>query len=475
MRETLLSKRWPWILAGVIAIAIYGSTFIQINLPIRTFENSRYLDHRPLGSIDDVRDFADRTDTNVLFVLIDTLRAERMGMYDYTRDTTPFLDEIAESGIRFDRHLAQSSWTKCSMASLWTGLSPPRTGVTRFNHALPDEALMPAEIFEEAGFRTIGIYRNGWVSGYFGFEQGFDVYAKPSTRPIPPSIRRENPTLTTQGTDIDTVETAVEFLRLHGDERWMVYLHMMDVHQYVYDAESALFGTSNSNIYDNAILHEDYVMQTLFEELDRMELTEKTLVVIASDHGEAFGERGFEGHAREIHRETTEVPFILSFPFRLDKGVVISSRTSNIDIWPTVLDLLGLPSLVRVDGRSLREEILDDGGPGTDEPQIAHFAYLDQSWGSSSPSRPAIAVAEGSLRYVLSYEKGRWIDFLFDSDGDPSERTNLAAERTETVERLKTLALNHRDQTVDWIEGVPELEIDEMELNQLRALGYAIP
>jgi arylsulfatase A-like enzyme len=473
--QTLLSKRWPWILAGTIAIAVYLSTFIQVNIPILSPESSGYSDPRPLGSIDDIRNFANRKDTNVLFVLIDTLRAERMGMYDYARDTTPFLDGIAESGVRFDRHLAQSSWTKCSMASLWTGLYPPRTGVIRFNHALPDDALMPAEIFEEAGYRTIGIYRNGWVSGYFGFEQGFDVYAKPSKRPIPPSIRRENPTLTSQGTDMDTVETAVEFLRLHGEERWMLYLHMMDVHEYLYDAESALFGTSNSDIYDNAILHEDYVMQTLFEELDRLNLTDKTLVVIASDHGEAFGERGVEGHAREVHRETTEVPFILSFPFRLDEGVVLSSRTANVDIWPTVLDLLGLPSLDPVDGRSLRDEILASGDPHTDDPQIPHFAYLDQAWGGAGPSRPTIAVTEGSLRYVLSRKKGRWVDFLFDSEGDPLEQVNLAGERAETVERLKTLALNHRDQTANWEEGVPELEIDEMELNQLRALGYAIP
>jgi arylsulfatase A-like enzyme len=473
--ETLLSKRWPWILAGVIAIALYLSTFIQINLPTEPTAESDYLDQRPLGTLDDIRDFADRSDTNVLFVLIDTLRAERMGMYDYARNTTPFLDGIAGSGVRAGRHLAQSSWTKCSMASLWTGLYPPRTGVTRFNHALPNDALMPAEIFEEAGFRTIGIYRNGWVSGYFGFDQGFDVYAKPSTRPISPSIRRENPTLTSQGTDIDTVETAVEFLRLHGDDRWMLYLHMMDVHEFVYDAESALFGTANSDIYDNAILHEDYVMQTLFEELDRLALTEKTLVVIASDHGEAFGERGFEGHAREVYRETTEVPLILSFPFRLDEEVVLSRRTANIDIWPTILDLLGLPSLDRVDGRSLRDKILAGGDLGADEPPTPHFAYLDQSWGNSSASRPAIAVAEGSLRYVLSHEKGRWVDALFDSEADPFEQVNLAGKRAETVERLKTLALNHRDQTTVWSEGVPELEIDEMELNQLRALGYAIP
>ena len=63
---------------------------------------------------------------------------------------------------------------------------------------------------------------------------------------------------------------------------------------------------------------------------------------MASDHGEAFGERGFEGHAREVYRETTEVPFLISFPFRLEPGVVVETRTQNVDVWPTMLDLLGI-------------------------------------------------------------------------------------------------------------------------------------
>ena len=84
----------------------------------------------------------------ILFLLIDTLRASRMGSYGYERDTSPVLDQLAAEGARFDRHLAQSSWTKCSMASLWTGLQPPRVGVTKMNSGIPEDAVMPAEIPE---------------------------------------------------------------------------------------------------------------------------------------------------------------------------------------------------------------------------------------------------------------------------------------------------------------------------------------
>jgi arylsulfatase A-like enzyme len=240
-----LRKTWPWALLVVVLLLAFLAAIVEIDPDPRI--------RRSTGSFADVEAFAERDDTNILFVLVDTLRASRLGMYGYERNTSPFFDSYAAGGIRFARHLAQSSWTKCSMASLWTGLYPRRSGVTRFNHGLPEEALMPSEILSEAGFRTIGVYRNGWVTGYFGFEQGFDLYARPSARPIPPSVRRENPTVSVVGSDTDIVDMAMEFLRIHGDDRWFLYLHMMDVHEYVYDEQSAVFGATNTDIYDNSI------------------------------------------------------------------------------------------------------------------------------------------------------------------------------------------------------------------------------
>ncbi len=79
-----------------------------------------------------------------MLLVVDTLRADHLGSYGYARDTSPELDRLAATGARFDRHLSQSSWTKCSMASLWTGLYPARTGITRFDDVIPDEAELPA-------------------------------------------------------------------------------------------------------------------------------------------------------------------------------------------------------------------------------------------------------------------------------------------------------------------------------------------
>jgi arylsulfatase A-like enzyme len=435
-------------------------------------------DLRPQGSAAEIEKLSERNDVNLLFVLIDTLRADRLGSYGYARDTSPAIDRLASRGVRFARHLAQSSWTKSSMASLWTGLNPARAGVTRFEHVIPPQAQMPAEILKDAGFRTAGLFRNGWVEGYFGFDQGFEVYTRPLARPPPPSVRRENPTLKEVGSDEDSLPAMIEFLRIHGDERWFLYLHFMDVHEYLYDDESALFGSSYSDVYDNAIRRENYVLDQVLRHLAREGHLEKTLVVIGSDHGEAFNERGFEGHAREVYPETTEVPLILSFPFRLEPGVVVEGRTSNVDVWPTVLDLLGLPPMAGVDGRSRRPEILAAarGEPAPHDAAPA-YAHLDQTWGRRTPKpAPTVAVAEHGFRYVMTRNpQGRVREELFDASRDALERSDMLAEQPEVGARLRGLAERYLASTPPWGTEMPTLELDEIQLNQLRALGYAVP
>ena len=471
MAKRLLDQRWPWLVTAAAIVVAFLSTIIEIRSP-------GDWDQRPLGSAEDIESLRDRDDLNVLFVVIDTLRAERLGSYGYERDTSPTLDRLAAGGVRFDRHLAQSSWTKASMASLWTGLYPTRTGITRFDQVLPDEALMPAEILREAGFQTIGLYRNGWVAPTFGFDQGFDVYQRPLKTPLPPGVRRQNPTLSEAGTDEGMVSAALEFIRLQGKERWLLYLHMMDIHEYLYDEESALFGLRYSDVYDNSIHWTDGVAEVLLSSLADLGYLENTLIVLVSDHGEAFGERGFEGHARKVYRETTEIPFILSFPFRLDPGVVVGSRTRNIDVWPTVLDLLGL-ELPDVDGRSRLPEILASARGHAvpveaDQEELA-IAHLDQTWARAGQSpEPTVAVSEGSLRYVRVAQGTSVVEQLYDARDDPHEIRDRARDDPESVARLARAADEYMDLRPSWGDS-PTREIGELELNHLRALGYAIP
>jgi arylsulfatase A-like enzyme len=435
-------------------------------------------DPRPLGTLDDVLALRQRSDLNVLFVLVDTLRADRLHAYGYERETSPNLDALAATGVRFAQQVSQSSWTKCSMASLWTGLYPVRTRVLRAYDALPPDARMPAEIFQEAGYLTAAIWRNGWIGPSFGFSQGFEIYLSPrSRRRDSARIRRlENPNISLQGDDSDILVSALEFLRAHGHERWFLYLHLMDVHQYTYDEEAALFGTSYSDSYDNSIRWVDSLLGHLFDELGRRGLRERTLVVFSSDHGEAFGEHDGEGHARNVYGEVTQTPLILSFPFRLEPGIVVEARSENVDLWPTVLELVGLPPLPDADGRSLVPQIVAAGrGEAMPDGDGVAFAQIDQTWGRTEQRpRPMVAMNQGRWRLIYRAAAPNRSE-LYDKLEDPREQQDLAAEQPERIEPLKEEASAYlQSRPPPWGEGAPSVEIDEMQLDQLRALGYGV-
>jgi len=407
--------------------------------------------------------------------LIDTLRSDRLHSYGYERETSPEIDRLAAGGVRFAHHLSQSSWTKCSMASLWSALYPLRNGVTRFDDVLSPDAVLPAEVLHQAGFRTVGIFRNGWVAPNFGFDQGFDLYIRPTIAPRPPSLYQANPTVSDSGTDEDAVSSALEFLRVRGRDRWFLYLHLMDVHEYTYDQESALFGGTIADVYDNAIRWVNSVLAVLFDELAAQGYAENTIVVIAADHGEAFLERGIEGHARNVFPEVTTVPFVIAFPFRLDPGVVVEARTRNVDIWPTLFDLLGLPASADSDGRSLVPALLaatrGEPPPEADPTGIAH---LDQNWGQRHQKpAPNVAVRDGTLRYVRVTGANPF-EQLFDITNDPLEVEDRSGEHPHDLARLRAVADDYLARPPRW-GAAPRREIEEFELNQLRALGYAVP
>lgn len=433
------------------------------------------------GNAADIEALSTRDDLNVLFILVDTLRADRLSAYGYERDTSPTLTNLARLGVRFGRHMAQSSWTKASMASMWTSYNPTRTGVINFDDIIPDAAAMPAEVLSQNGFRTVGLYRNGWVSPKFGFGQGFDVYTRPAPTKVDLAAFYENPTLQPRANDEDVVKSAIEFLRVDGGEPWFLYLHLMDVHEYTYDESSAAFGGSYSDIYDNSILWTDTTLDLFLGTLLDRGFFENTLIVITSDHGEAFRERGLEGHARFVFKETTEVPFILLFPFRLTgEPIVIESRTRNVDIWPTLYDLLGIDppdGLKEADGVSLVPEILAAArgeAPPADAEAREGFAHLLRGWGKQDVQDPTYALASRHLRYVaIEGERGP-VEQLFDSRKDPDELTDVAAQREDLLDEIRQRAVGMAKQEPVW--GEPEeRDLNELELNQLRALGYALP
>jgi len=469
MLRKLLDSPWTYFVGAALLLVLALLTQFEITGPAR-----------PAGSAADIAKLRDRKDLNVVFLLVDTLRADRLGAYGYGRPTSPEIDALAGTGIVFRHVYSQSSWTKTSMASIWTGTYPARNGVLRYDQVLPEAALVPAEILKSAGFRTVGLWRNGWLDSNFGFHQGFDFYLHPQPGRARREIQRSHPSpVALLGTDEDLAASATAFLGSYGHERFFLYLHYMDLHQYVFDDQAPDLGNAYSDAYDKSISWIDRLIGTLVTELGEQGVLDRTVIVLASDHGEAFREHGREGHAQDLHREVTEVPWVIVLPFRLDPGIVVEERVANADIWPTLLDLLGLPPLHGADGKSLLPLIEHAAGLTAEAPpELASrpiFSELDRNWGATKKvPDPLVAVTDGNLRFFLPIAKPEAAQ-LFDSSSDPGETSNLSKERAEDVARLRKLADGYLQQSQSpWGKAPEHIEIDEMRLNQLRALGYII-
>jgi arylsulfatase A-like enzyme len=459
----------PWTYVALAAVLLAVGVYSQVDIT---------LPKRPSGTIDDIAALRERDDVNVIWILIDTLRADRLSAYGYERDTSPIIKAIADRGVRFANVESQSSWTKASMASLWTAMYPQRSGVHHFSHAIPEEARMPAEILQDAGFRTAGVFRNGWVMPNFGFAQGFDLYVRPQASMRKAQVQRPNPSARTlQGTDLDATESAIQFIQSNLESRMFVYIHYMDVHQYLYDESSTLFGSDISDVYDNAIHWTDLNIGTLLKEVEDLGLADRTMIVISADHGEAFFEHGSEGHAKTLYGEVQHVPLIIHFPFRLEPGVVVESTVANIDVWPTILDLLGLESIPGADGRSL-VPLIEAAGRGDESAAegLANrivYSQLNAFWGQTErePSQ-IVAVVKAPYRFVHYEELDS--NQLFDHNTDPREQSDISDGNSELVESFRASLDDYLTRTNEQWE-TPSIEVDEMRLNQLRALGYEIP
>ncbi len=457
MLRRLLDSPWTYfVLAGLLVV---GGLLSQIRIGVPA---------RPKGDVSELGALRARTDLNVLFILIDTLRMDALSSYGRPRPTSPLIDAVAASGVRFAHARAQSSWTKSSMASLWLASYPNRTGILRFDQAIPAAAPMPAEVLKRAGFLTTGLYRNAWVDRNFGFARGFDVYLFPTPAPSP----QPEPEGSVAGSDRDTIQTALEFLRSHEHDRFLLYLHLMDVHQYYSKFPQPPFGTSRRDLYDASVRWVDGLLAELFTVLEQKDLTSRTLVVIASDHGEEFFEHGNEGHQKTLYSEVLDVPLILGLPFRLNPGIVVEEPVENVDIWPTLFDLLGLPAAPETDGRSLVPVIQAAAAGAKPDSQRPSFAELDLNWGErAKPPHPLVAVHQGAQTLIEALVPPGEVE-LYDLASDPREQKNLAAERPDDVTRLRA--------TLDGILARPPLvapvnvPIDAMRLEQLRALGYAV-
>lgn len=336
----------------------------------------------------------------VILIISDSLRADRLGSYGHRRDTSPALDRLAAEGVRFERAYSQSSWTRPSVASLFTSLYPSvhRVGHpgSRFGYVarLPDGRPTLAEVMRGAGFRTRAILNNPSISPRQGFPRGFERFDNDE------KIERFGPAQ-------PSYEQAVAALEAIAGEDFLLVWHLLDPHWPYYPApEFRLFVdpeydgrfaegfttdyvkalTSGSepitpaevqhllDLYDGEIRSVDHQVAQLLGAIDRLGLRDRVSVVFTSDHGESFFEYGHFGHSLPIYEETLRVPLIV-FDTRFSPRAV-PEIVEGIDLMPTLLDLAGIPVPDGLQGHSLRpllegdDESWEDGPALSEAPQF---------------------------------------------------------------------------------------------------------
>lgn len=393
--------------------------------------------------------------TNVLFITLDTTRADRLGCYGYARALTPALDRVANDGVLFERAYSPVPLTLPSHASMFTGLYPTEHGLTTNGRSQLDAAIPTlATGLESAGYDTGAFVASFVVDAKFGLKNGFSVYDDDMSRAEP-----TGDALHRQRDGRVVTDAALAWLQSPRTTPFFCWVHLYDAHV-PYVAHPAEFENRfRDQLYDGEIAYVDLQVQRLLDQLKQLNLDDETLVVIAGDHGESLGDHLERTHGYTLYEATQRVPLMFRLPKRLVAGHRAPEVVSLVDVYPTVLDLLGLSAPVRVTGRSLLPAL--QGKPMSDRP--VHSAtddpFLQNGW---SPLR---SVTTERWKYIRTAKPE-----LYDLQADPGEAKNLAQSNgpeltrmAETLERLES-QMSRREAAAVQLSGA--------ERRALESLGY---
>lgn len=322
---------------------------------------------------------------HVFLVSIDTLRADHLGCYGSGVARTPRLDAFASEGVLFEQHVVVAPVTLPSHASLMTGTYPRRHGTPRNGFVVSDDNTLLAERLRDAGFATAGFVAAVPLASTSGFAQGFDHYDEPERR----VLREDTDPALTRRADWMTDRVLAWLDGPGGDAgRMFVFVHYFDVH-YPYengepwdsmyrregmppgggsmadlarlraawargDASARALSRARAAAYAGGVTFTDREVGRLVDGLRERDLLERSVVIVTSDHGETMDAHPEElwDHGRTLFDETMRVPLLMRFPGGWRAGTRIVRLVANVDVAPTLLEWIGLPSPGEIDGLS---------------------------------------------------------------------------------------------------------------------------
>jgi len=431
---------------------------------------------------------------NLLFVVLDTTRADHVGCYGYdVRDTTPTIDALAERGVRFASVYAQSSLTPVSAGSFLTGTWPYEHGIRSLfvvgQESLARRSPSLFETLRDAGWRTAGFVSTKPMDRQYGLDRGFETFdddmqatkAKYGLGRFPDAPQRPG--------DV-TVDRALEWLNEHAGERFALFVHLFDAHdpsfvpprdflaQHVsfplppnlgrqwsyapFQGPRGLDFERLIELYDAEVRFTDELVARLLARLDDAAVLDDTVICVIADHGESFGEHGYFTHGW-MAEEQIRIPVVLAGP-GLPEHAVVDARVRAIDLAPTLCELLDVRAPAGFSGRSALA--LARGEPES-SPRVvyaeAHHAPND--YRGRAPAMHTLIDGDWKL---VHYPDGRPAE-LYDLAADPSEATNRAADEPQVVARLLAELLERG------AIGGGEVDLSTLsreQLEALRELGY---
>jgi len=478
---------------GGVAIAVAGFAALSVLLLAR-----------PHPSGDDAMFAQTAEGPNVIVVVVDSLRFDQTGVGGGS--ATPNIDRLSAQGTTFVRAYAQASWTKPSVASLFTSLYPSSHGANFRRDRLSDQPQTIAEAFQHAGYRTGVFSANPWISPAFGFDRGVMTFVESEretferlvillrllklpdrllpVKPVAAGLKHleglfglAHPRLSNCDRDVVLIEEFKKWLASNSDRPAFAYLHLMSPH-IPYDPpggphpfsnqdQVALLRSSESlptqrrellvDLYARTVAHGDSMIGRIMTLLDELGFSDSTILVVTADHGEEFFEHGHWGHGKSLYDELIHVPLVMRGP-NVAAGKTDRRTAMLVDVAPTLAMLADVPTSAAIAGsplagtvatpRTAYAELLREGGMEMYMVYQSGMKYLESTVG---------------LGQELKHE-------LYDVNKDPLETLNLAsatvADWHARLSRLREDARRTR------VAASTAPDIDSASEERLRALGY---
>jgi len=393
---------------------------------------------------------------NLLLITLDTTRADHLGCYGYKGARTPNLDRLAGEGIRFSKTYCPAPLTLPSHTSILTGLNPATHGVRNNGHYLSPEVRTITEFLKSQGYKTAAFVSSFSVDSRFGLDRGFEIYDDNFQPQLPFK------TMNAERRAEDTFSRFASWLENNWKNKFFCWVHYYDPHL-PYDPPSPFKEEFRDRPYDGEIAYVDVYVGKIIQALSEKGLLNKTIIIVAGDHGEGLGEKWERGHGIFLYEETVRVPLILWNKNIFQRPAVIDTEVRLIDIAPTVLELAGQPEETKkMQGKSLLP-VLQHKEKRDREVVIETF-FPRENFGWSE----LVALVSGRWKYIQAPRPE-----LYDLQSDPEERKNLVEFSSEKASEMKNrlqqflLAENKR---TGKSTGSPETKAEDVE--RLRSLGY---